>query len=73
MMRDYFGKEINIGDHVVIPKHGRTSIYLVDGIVIENTGKSLKVECKTKNDNKYDLRIFSSENCIVMPPNIIAY
>jgi len=47
-MTDYFGTEINLGDHILVARHGRTSVNLIDGIVTEKTDKSIKVQCKTK-------------------------
>jgi len=66
-MHDYFGKEIEVGDHIVVAKHGRTSVSLKDGIVVNRTESSLIVECKTKPNNQpYTLRVYSSGNCIII-------
>ncbi len=60
-MKDYLGREIKVGDWVLVSKHQKTSVELFDGHVIAFSEKSFTVA--THRINRV---VYASYNTIIL-------
>jgi len=68
-MKDYLGREIKVGDWVLVSKHERTSVHLFDGIVKSTTKASIVVGCdggRAGYRPGRDRRVLSGDNCVIL-------